>query len=76
MVCPYLHTEVSHLVPYRFVNRSVQFREAYRLGLDGPQAAWAAKKYRGHRTIPVTIMEELNKAQIGRGGNIIHENGN
>jgi len=38
--------------------------EAYRKGLNGYQAAWAAKKYRGHRTIPDSILEELEKAKI------------
>jgi hypothetical protein len=34
--------------------------DAYRKGLDGQQAAWAAKKYHGHRMIPDTILEELD----------------
>jgi hypothetical protein len=39
--------------------------DAYRKGLNGKQAAWASKKYRGHRVIPMTIMEDLDKAGIG-----------
>lgn len=35
---------------------------AYRLGLDGMQAAWAAKKYRGHRIIPENILAQFDKA--------------
>lgn len=35
--------------------------DAYHKGLDGQQAAWANKKYRGHRVLPHTIMEELSK---------------
>ncbi len=36
---------------------------AYQLGLNGAQAAWAAKKYRGHRTIPHDILAQLDRAQ-------------
>ena len=38
--------------------------DAYQKGLNGRQAAWAAKKYRGHRTLPDTILEELDEAGI------------
>jgi len=34
--------------------------DAYRKGLNGKQAAWAAKKYCGHCTIPDTILTELD----------------
>ncbi|KAE9386425.1 hypothetical protein BT96DRAFT_960583 [Gymnopus androsaceus JB14] len=37
---------------------------AYSNGLNDRQAAWAAKKYHGHRVLPESIMEELDKAQI------------
>ncbi|KAF8582228.1 hypothetical protein K439DRAFT_1647663 [Ramaria rubella] len=32
---------------------------ALKSGLNGKQAAWATKKYRGHRVLPETIMNEL-----------------
>lgn len=35
---------------------------AYQKGLSGKQAAWAAKKYHGHRTVPETIMQEFDAA--------------
>lgn len=38
--------------------------DAYRKGLNGKQAAWASKKYRGHRVIPEQIIEEMGKVQI------------
>lgn len=38
--------------------------DAYHHGLNGQQAAWAAKKYRGHRTLPDTIMEELDSLNL------------
>ncbi|KAJ7658886.1 hypothetical protein B0H17DRAFT_1213092 [Mycena rosella] len=48
----------------RFGNRSSKFVDAYARGLNGRQAAWAARKYRGHRVIPESIMEELDAAGI------------
>ncbi|KAJ8582980.1 hypothetical protein M405DRAFT_749355, partial [Rhizopogon salebrosus TDB-379] len=43
----------------RFANRSLRFIDPYRKGLDGKQAAWASKNYRGHRVLPDSILEEL-----------------
>ncbi|KAJ7087941.1 hypothetical protein B0H15DRAFT_781049, partial [Mycena belliarum] len=48
----------------RFGNRAKKFVDAYHKGLNGRQAAWAARKYRGHRVLPESIMEEIDKAQI------------
>jgi hypothetical protein len=36
----------------RFADRSARFISAYRQGLSGAQAAWANKKYHGHRILP------------------------
>jgi len=38
--------------------------DAYHKELNGKQAAWAAKKYWGHHTIPETILCELVTANI------------
>ena len=38
--------------------------DAYEKGLSGKQAAWASKKYRGHRVLPDTILNELEKANV------------
>ena len=38
--------------------------DAYQKGLTGKQAAWASKKYRGHRVIPDSILCELDAAGI------------
>jgi hypothetical protein len=38
--------------------------DAYRKGLNGKQATWAAKKYCGHRTIPDTILAELDALRV------------
>ena len=49
---------------YRFFTRALRFVDAYAKGLSGKQAAWATKKYRGHRVIPDTIFEELTANEI------------
>jgi hypothetical protein len=38
--------------------------DAYQKGLNGKQAVWASKKYRGHRVLPESIMMELEKANV------------
>ena len=48
----------------KFSNRSLRFMDAYGRGLNGRQAAWASRKYRGHRVLPNDIMEELGKKGI------------
>ncbi|KAI0669136.1 hypothetical protein C8Q78DRAFT_1041816 [Trametes maxima] len=44
----------------RFCNRTLRFMDAYRKGLTGKQAAWAAKKYSGHRTLPHDILAQFD----------------
>ncbi|KIK93487.1 hypothetical protein PAXRUDRAFT_145031, partial [Paxillus rubicundulus Ve08.2h10] len=46
----------------RFAARSRRFVDAYSKGLTGKQAAWASKKYRGHRVLPDSLMEDMDKA--------------
>ncbi|KAJ3992366.1 hypothetical protein F5050DRAFT_1579705, partial [Lentinula boryana] len=36
----------------RFATHSLHFANGYALGLNGAEAAWANKKFWGHRTIP------------------------
>ena len=48
----------------RFANRSRRFMDVYSHGLNGSQAAWAARKYRSHRTLPENLMTELENAHI------------
>jgi len=38
--------------------------DAYYHGLDGKQAAWTAKKYKGHRVLPDTLIDDLMKAKL------------
>ena len=48
----------------KFATRSQRFMDAYSRGLNGRQAAWAARKYRGHRVLPESIMNDLEKASV------------
>ncbi|KAG2036682.1 hypothetical protein BDR03DRAFT_865592 [Suillus americanus] len=48
----------------RFAMRSRRFMDAYHKGLNGKQAAWAVKKYHGHRVLPDSILTELDEANI------------
>lgn len=47
-----------------FANCSRQFIDAYGKGLNGQQAAWAARKYRGHRVLPESLMDDLEQAKL------------
>ncbi|PBK83278.1 hypothetical protein ARMGADRAFT_1048481 [Armillaria gallica] len=46
----------------KFATRSNRFMDAYRKGLNGRKAAWAGKKYHGHRVLPENILEEFDQA--------------
>ena len=48
----------------KFATRSRRFMDAYDRGLNGKQAAWAARKYKGHRVLPLNIFEELRKEGV------------
>ena len=42
--------------------------QSYRLGLSGPEAAWANRKYHGHRTLPpekATKLKNEHKKKYG-----------
>ncbi|KAJ7193829.1 hypothetical protein GGX14DRAFT_378605, partial [Mycena pura] len=49
-----------------FSTRSERFMDAYRKGLDGVQATWAAKRYRGHRMLPRNILELFDRFFQGK----------
>ena len=56
---------ISYSLGYsRFFNRTHRFLDAYSRGLNGRQAAWASRKYRGHRVLPESILQELETAHI------------
>ncbi|KAJ7075762.1 hypothetical protein C8R43DRAFT_1092969 [Mycena crocata] len=54
----------------RFVLRAHRFADAYCHGLDGSQAAWAARKNKGHRVLPREFLADMQAAGIVRGGNV------
>ncbi|KAF8237412.1 hypothetical protein L208DRAFT_1247999, partial [Tricholoma matsutake] len=49
---------------HHFANRSSCFMDAYERGLNGRQAAWTARKYRGHRVLPESLMDDLEKTNL------------
>ena len=60
----YLSKFSSKIQNTRFANRSRRFMDAYARGLNGRQAAWAAKKYKGHRVLPESLMCDLDAANV------------
>jgi len=54
----------SSCLPHRFSTRSLKLMDAYNKGLTGSQIAWASQKYRGHRVLPDSILEDLGQANI------------
>ncbi|KAG2046831.1 hypothetical protein BDR06DRAFT_992017 [Suillus hirtellus] len=48
----------------KYAWRSHRFMNAYQKGLMGKQAAWATKKYCGHRVLPNSVLAELKIAGI------------
>jgi hypothetical protein len=52
---------VSLVSMRKYVCRAQRFMHAYQEGLDGKDAAWACKKYRGHRVIPSFLLANLDK---------------
>ncbi|KAG1907615.1 uncharacterized protein F5891DRAFT_938483 [Suillus fuscotomentosus] len=62
---PKFHCELSFIEQcWGFAIRSRRFMDAYYKGLNGKQAAWAAKQYRGHRVLPSAIMSEFESAHL------------
>ncbi|PVF90974.1 hypothetical protein CPB86DRAFT_878752 [Serendipita vermifera] len=51
--------DVPFVQMQRYWIRSLRFMDAYAKGLTGAQAVWANKRYHGHRTLPMDIMETI-----------------
>ncbi|KXN85778.1 hypothetical protein AN958_10848 [Leucoagaricus sp. SymC.cos] len=51
--------EIPLEIMRRFSIRALRFTDAYSKELSGRQAAWAIRKYRGHRTLPESILCQL-----------------
>jgi hypothetical protein len=49
---------------FSFANRSRRFIDVYNKGLNGQQAAWAARQYRGHCVLPESLMDDLEQAKL------------
>ncbi|KAJ3860435.1 hypothetical protein EV359DRAFT_49112, partial [Lentinula novae-zelandiae] len=49
-----------------FACRARRFIDAYKKGLDGKMAAWATRKYRGHRVLPEGIMKEYLDKEVSK----------
>ena len=48
----------------KFMTCSRRVMDEYNRGLNGKQAAWAARKYWGRRLLPPNIFEELEKEGV------------
>ncbi|TFY77605.1 hypothetical protein EWM64_g6409 [Hericium alpestre] len=58
--------DVPLLTIRRYANRSARFISAYGQGLSGPQAAWANRRYHGHRVLPPEMVAEVKKSLPNR----------
>ena len=43
----------------------MRYIHAYWTGLDDQQAAWAARKYKGHRTLPPEFLKDMAADNMG-----------
>ena len=53
----------SFNLSHSFATRARRFIDAYAKGLQGKGAAWAAKKYRGHRVLSESILAEFDEVE-------------
>ncbi|KAF8990334.1 hypothetical protein BDQ17DRAFT_1255902, partial [Cyathus striatus] len=49
-----------------FANRAERFMDAYLHGLDGKQAVWAGKKYKGHHVLPPGWRKDFTDNKVMR----------
>ncbi|KAF5337676.1 hypothetical protein D9758_013007 [Tetrapyrgos nigripes] len=54
--------EVPLVLIRRFANRADRYIHAYAEGLTGAQAAWANRRYHGHRTLPPEMLRAAREA--------------
>ena len=59
-ISSYLNSFALLILFLRYANRSAHFISAYSQGLDGGEAAWANKKYHGHRTLPASLINAVH----------------
>ncbi|KAF9475993.1 hypothetical protein BDN70DRAFT_883023, partial [Pholiota conissans] len=48
----------------KFATRSRRFMDAYERGLNGRQADWASRKYRGRRVLSDNILDGLEREAV------------
>ena len=51
----------------RFARRCYRFMSAYRLGLSGRAAIFAAKKYKSHRKVPESVLMDIDILSLDDG---------
>ncbi|KAE9403492.1 hypothetical protein BT96DRAFT_814798 [Gymnopus androsaceus JB14] len=51
--------QVPLLSIHHFFTRSMRFMDVYAHELSGLQVAWAAQRYKGHRVLPESVLNEL-----------------
>jgi hypothetical protein len=62
MQCVVLYlNNLINLIWVSYANRAARFISAYGQDLTGPEAAWANRKYHGHRTLPPEMASKLKK---------------
>jgi len=72
--CDYSFRSLKEIVPIalelvtltkirRFARRSAQYMSAYEHGLSGKAAVFAVKKYRSHRRVPASVLDEFGHLQ-------------
>ncbi|KAF9231213.1 hypothetical protein BU15DRAFT_56441 [Melanogaster broomeanus] len=48
----------------RFATCCLCFMDVYHKGLNSKQATLAARKYHGHRTLPLSVFDDLENAKM------------
>ncbi|KIK81988.1 hypothetical protein PAXRUDRAFT_154785 [Paxillus rubicundulus Ve08.2h10] len=59
-----LSTSAGHILWYPSTTLCDHFMDTYHKGLDGKQAAWAAKKYCGRHVLPASLMDGLDHTKL------------
>lgn len=52
------------LISNRFCNRALRYTDAYTKGLNGREAAYASRRYRGHRAIPADYLKDFKDSGV------------
>ncbi|THV00602.1 hypothetical protein K435DRAFT_932378 [Dendrothele bispora CBS 962.96] len=55
---------IRRCVDHLFFNRALRYTDAYAKGLNGREAAYASRRYRGHRTIPTDYLKDFEQSGV------------